>query len=128
LKQKHEYGERFLHYLQQTNAELAICIYNKLRDLWKWNEISTILIFHWRYRMCVVICESSVSIFVNGLLTVCNYGYSFSRGCNWYYWHSVSFFRHELQKSKDLKKNYNVLFCDPTISRFQRNLLIRSSV
>jgi hypothetical protein len=49
-------------------------------------------------------CESPVSKFVTGLLTVCYYGYSFSRGCTSYSWHSVSFFRHELQKSKDLQK------------------------
>jgi len=40
------------------------------------------------------------------------------------------FFRHELQKRKDLKKTSfcNCPYCDPNVSRFQRNLLIMISV
>jgi len=43
LKQKHEEGQRVLHYLQQTNTALGtdtfiyIYICNKSRDFWKLN-------------------------------------------------------------------------------------------
>ena len=48
-------------------------------------------VLYWRYRMCVVMCESPVSDFGTGLGTVCNCGYSLNNVCTCYYWHSVSF-------------------------------------
>jgi len=37
-------------------------------------------------------CESQKTInIVSGVSTLCNYGYSVSNGCIWYYWHSFPF-------------------------------------
>jgi hypothetical protein len=54
VKQKHEEGQRLLHYLQQTNTALAFCtfIYTVNQEVCgKEIKMPTILCFHWWYRI-----------------------------------------------------------------------------
>jgi len=82
LKQKHEEGQRLLHYLQQTNTALAtgtfIYIFNQ-QACGKEIIISTILSFHW---------WNQIFKFVTGLGTLCN---SLIYGCTSYYYFSSLF-------------------------------------
>ena len=103
LKQKHEEGQRLLHYLQQTNPALAtgtfiyiyiyIYIYTINQGICR-NEIKSLQSSEFSlnfWNVCRNVWIATVINILSALGNLCNYGYSLSNICTWYYWYSFSF-------------------------------------